>query len=539
MKVLVEQIDHLGIIAGTIKELKIVEMIDSRIPTDPKEEITAGEAVAGMVINGLGFSDRPTSLTPQFFENKALDLLFREGVKAEHFNRFKLGRSLDDVSKYGCSQLFHEIALEVCKQEKVDLKFAHNDTTSFSLDGAYDVDSDEHEIKITYGYSKDLRPDLKQAVLELIVTQDGGIPTFMQAWNGNESDSNIFKERASQLIKEYKASKEPPCIIGDSKMYCEENAVNLKHLPFITRMPGTLTLEGELIDQALRRKLSWTELDEKNRFKTFELCHYGMALRCVVVFSDEAHKRSQKTVAKWQEAEWEKIQKELFHLSAKRFDSKQEAEQMVLGIAKKWKYHTCDSFNIITHKKHSAKGRPAKGTPHDKEVFQIEATTVVNKDYLANLIAHKSCYVLIGHVDKKKFSESEIIKAYKKQNSTVEHSFGFLKHPSFFTSSFYLKKPSRIQGLLMIMTLALLVYSIAQRKVRKQLEVLNETLPNQINQPTQTPTLRWLFQILHGINQVIINIGNKINIIIEGITPIKRKILLLFGKHVTTIYQIS
>ena len=55
----VERLDHLGIIAGVIKDLGIVEMIDHRIPSDGQQEITTGEAVAAMIINGLGFSNRP------------------------------------------------------------------------------------------------------------------------------------------------------------------------------------------------------------------------------------------------------------------------------------------------------------------------------------------------------------------------------------------------------------------------------------------------------------------------------------------------
>ena len=74
-----------------------------------------------MIINGLGFSDRPLTLTPQFFEDKALELFFRPGVKAEFFNRFKLGRSLDKVFSYGCSKLFNEIALHVIAKEGIDL----------------------------------------------------------------------------------------------------------------------------------------------------------------------------------------------------------------------------------------------------------------------------------------------------------------------------------------------------------------------------------------------------------------------------------
>lgn len=84
----VERLDHLGIIAGVIHDLGIIEMIDSRIDTDEREEISTGEAVAGMILNSLGFSNRPISLTPQFFENKAMDLLFREGISSDSFNRF-------------------------------------------------------------------------------------------------------------------------------------------------------------------------------------------------------------------------------------------------------------------------------------------------------------------------------------------------------------------------------------------------------------------------------------------------------------------
>ncbi len=63
-------------------------MIDHRIVPDDREPITTGEAIAGMVLNGLGFSNRPVSLTPQFFQNKPVEILLRDGVEAEQFNRF-------------------------------------------------------------------------------------------------------------------------------------------------------------------------------------------------------------------------------------------------------------------------------------------------------------------------------------------------------------------------------------------------------------------------------------------------------------------
>jgi transposase len=93
----VERLDHLGVMASVIKDLGLIDMINARLVPDEQDVITPGEAVAGMILNGLGLANRPLSLTPQFFASKPLDLLFREGIEAERFNRFKLGRTLDEA----------------------------------------------------------------------------------------------------------------------------------------------------------------------------------------------------------------------------------------------------------------------------------------------------------------------------------------------------------------------------------------------------------------------------------------------------------
>src|SRR3989441_2444251 len=235
----VERLDHLGVVASVIKDLRLIEMIDARLLVHDQEEITAGEAVAGMILNGLGFSDRPLTLTPQFFANKPLDLLFHEGVRAEMFNRFKLGRTLDEVHTYGCDLLFSELALAVCVQESIDLRFNHLDTTSFSLTGDYLPESDAYAIAITHGYSKDHRPDLKQVVLELMVSQDGGVPLLSKSWDGNVSDSQIFQERAAALMATFQRSPTPRYVVADAKLYNEDNATNLTQLGFIETVVKT------------------------------------------------------------------------------------------------------------------------------------------------------------------------------------------------------------------------------------------------------------------------------------------------------------
>ena len=141
-------------------------------------------------------------------------------------------------------------------------------------------------------------------------------------------------------------------------------------------------------------------------------------------------------------------------------------------------------------------------------------------------------------IDAEAVQDEEILPNYKGQGS-AERGFRLLKDPLFFTASLFVKKPARIQGLLMVMTLALLVYSIAQRRLRQQLAQQQETLPNQIGQPTATPTLRWIFQLLEGINVVTVTLQRQVRVIIEGLTDVRKKILRLFGQNVCQIYQIA
>jgi transposase len=108
-----------------------------------------------------------------------------------------------------------------------------------------------------------------------------------------------------------------------------------------------------------------------------------------------------------------------------------------------------------------------------------------------------------------------------------------------FVSSLFVKKPSRIEGLLMVMTLALLVYSVAQRRLRAQLVTHQETVPNQINQPTTSPTLRWVFQLLEGIHRIRMTVQGQAYDLIEGLNDVQVKILRLFGNEVCRLYQIS
>jgi transposase len=533
----VKRLDHHGVVASVMDELKIVEIIDECIPPDGQELVTTGEAVKAMIQNGLGFSNRPLMLTPQFYDNLPMDLLFREGVEANHFNRHKLGRALDRVFDYGCDLLFSEIALHACQHEGIDRRFNSLDTTAFSLCGAYPHPEDLAAIRITLGHSKDHRPDLKQAVLELIVAQDGGVPFCSKSWDGNASDSVIFRERAEALIEEFQKADTPRYLVADSKLYAQKTAPFLAQIPFITRIPATFALEGQLIRQALRDPADWVAWDARHRFQRIDLGHLGIDQRWLVIYSEGALARAQQSLAKAQEKEQKKVRKQLSRLAAQRFDCPEAAQQGLEKIAPALQYHHIAAPELIAHKTYAQRGRPGPNTPVSAIRWQIQAEVSVDHERIEQLQNEKACFIVATNIPEGALSDAEVFAAYKNQ-SLVERGFRFLKDPLFFVSSLFLKKPSRIQGLLMVMTLSLLVYAIAQRRLRNELNRRGETLPNQIDIPTARPTLRWIFQALEGIHRVAIATDGGVRVLIEGVTELRTKILQLLGPSVCQKYQI-
>ena len=102
-------LNNLGLVAGTCKELGIAELVDFFIPPDPQQKVTTGQAAVSMIINGLGFSNRTLYLYPQFFERKPVDIFIGKGLVAEDLNDDTIGRSLDRMFAYGCTELFGSI----------------------------------------------------------------------------------------------------------------------------------------------------------------------------------------------------------------------------------------------------------------------------------------------------------------------------------------------------------------------------------------------------------------------------------------------
>jgi transposase len=386
-------------------------------------------------------------------------------------------------------------------------------------------------------YSKDHRPDLKQAGLELMVSQDGGVPFVSKRWDGHASDTQIFQERADALITTLPHSSTPRYLVADAKLYHEAHAASLSQLSFITRIPHPLKRVSPAITQALTWD-RWHSLDARTRYHRLELCHDGMAQRWLVVSSAAALERAEASGSKAQQRECAAIDTPLLHLPAQRVETLAAAPAACAALAKRWTYHQVEAYRLIEHQHSAHQGRPTPTTPIHSIDWQRHAQVRPDHAQMAYDKQHQACFVVGTTSEAAQLSDPEVIQAYKGQ-AQAEGGFRCLKDPRFFVSSWFVKKPCRLQGLLMVMTLALLVYSVTQRRLRQQVARQHETVPNQINQPTQRPTVRWVFQRLEGMHRVRITRESKVHDLIEGLGTVPAKILRLFGEEVCHLYQIS
>ena len=511
----VENMEHVGIIAGIVDEIGIVDLINQRLSVDEREEITKGQVVKAMIINALGFVSQPLYLFSRFFEDKAVEKLLGKGVKTEYLNDDKLGRTLDELYQYGLTDLFIFIVLESIKKYQIQINYSHLDSTSFHLHGAYnfpekqEAQEERKLIEISQGYSRDNRPDLKQCVLNLIVSSDGEIPVFMKPGDGNQSDKKIF----ASLLKEYKKriniENEDRVMVCDSALYTQENIQLMKNINWITRVPLTINKAKKLVEELELNEDKNTVLEEISQIKkklkekgykwiSVRENYGGVAQRWLLVESKSRKESELKKLSQKIPEEKEKVIKEQKKLRGRLWCEEKECNREIKIINKKLKYHELE-IEDIQEKKRKKEGR----IKYEAQIKIKEKTESIARRKRA-----AGRFILATNIkDAKKLKEEEILWNYKEQQN-VERGFRFLKTPLFFADSFYVNKVERIEAILWLMSICLLVYNLGQRQLRKQLKRVKHGIKNQLGKKTDRPTLRWIFQCFQGIHVVTIK-GKK------------------------------
>ena len=248
-------LDHPGLVAGMFDELGIGDVLDQATQQNPElRDLTLGEAVKAMGLNGLGLINQALYLVPRFFQNKPTSRLIAPRVAPKQLNDDALGRALETRYAYGVTDLYSLIAATAVQRLGLAPRFAHLDSTSFHVDGRYNSDEepDAHVIHITRGYSRDQRPDLKQVLLDLIVERQAGIPVLMKPLSGNSSDAYDFGQLITHQMAKLQITYDTTVLVADSALYSAENLQKLAETrtKWITRVPATLSAAQAVLARA-------------------------------------------------------------------------------------------------------------------------------------------------------------------------------------------------------------------------------------------------------------------------------------------------
>lgn len=431
-----QRIDHLGIAAGICREIGLVEQIDGQVKASNRK-VSCGQATLALVLNALGFVGRALYLMPDYLHNKPVDLLIAPDLTAEDFNDDTLDRGLDDLYAAGVTEVFYRVAAHALEVYALKANFLHLDSSSFHLHGAYDPDEPELEaIEVTYGYSKDHRPDLKQVVVQLITTHKSALPVWLEVLSGNSNDKKTFTASIKAYCQQLQGD-EQPYLIMDSADFSAETLKAAQEVRWLMRVPETLAQAKKLVKETPQEEL---QALKPGYLGKEILCEYaGIPQRWLVVFSEAARHRELKTLQKAQAKELESARKDWRKFQEQTFKCQADAQAALDQWNQKWKYHQAKS-EVHPLLGFSRPGRPA--AQDQKEVLGYILRGEVEVHAAALEAARRALgrfIIATNDLDATRLPARAMLENYKDQGVSVERGFRFLKDPLFFAHSLFLK----------------------------------------------------------------------------------------------------
>ena len=352
--------------------------------------------------------------------------------------------------------------------------------------------------------------------------------------SGNNSDKESFAPSVEAYCGQL-TEDEQPYFVMDSAGYTQDNLKALAKMRWLMRVPETLADAKALVKETERAVM--TQLADGYWGKEIESEYGGIRQRWLVVFSQAGYDRELKTLERAQEREREAVEKGWRKVCQTTFNCETDAEKAAAQFNQRWKYHQVTA-RIIPITQYARRGRPAVedepqvvGYSHSGKIQEHQGGINAARRSLGKFI------FATNELDLQTLPPDEMLTNYTDQGVTVERGFRFLKDPLFFAHSLFLKKPERIMALIMIMGLALLVYALAERRLRQALEQKYETLPDQKGKATQKPTLRWVFQIFEGLDILSIWVGDqRVMRQVLNLRPVHLQVLRLFGTQIQGCY---
>jgi len=498
------QAGHLPVVAAFLRRIGLAGAVNAAVPSEM--EVGPGTFVSLMVLDTLS-GRSPIYRLAKFASSVDTGLLLGSEVPASAFNDTTVGRAMDAIFEAGTQEVFSRVALSAASAFPLDVDrtHVHFDTTSVSVWGDYPgcpEEDDPERLRVTYGHSKDRRPDLKQFLLKMLCVHRN-IPIIGGCESGNESDKNI-NNRVLTHLSSYMASHglAPGAFvyISDSAFVTPANLEATGDNLFISRLPFTYSEADRVIEEAVRKD-EWVDVPGEPRppggrpRANYRVCDtsvnlYGKDYRAVVVHSDAHDKRAQKKLEKLLSTSIEEAGSTLEEVGKVEYFCREDAEAAADKLRGEGSScHWCDC--VVREKVTYARGRPPKNGERkvSKTRYVLEGKLLERSDEVERMRQVAGCFVLLTNVlpeGEMAHAPEEVLAAYKEQYG-IERNFGFLKDP-LIVNDIFLKKPDRIEVLGFVLLVSLLVWNLMEHVMRSYLKRTDSTIPGWDNKPTRRPT---------------------------------------------------
>lgn len=540
----IHPVAHLPLILGMLRKLDVAVLIDSMLPPHAHNVLSVGRGVEALVLAILDGHHALYKVGARLEERGMLPLL-QDGLKRESLNDYRLGQLLDILFAANLNRVFSIVALKALAVYAIPTPWLHQDTTTIALYGAYTASpepseptADKTDVPVAprpaHGHSKDGCPELKQVLLSLGVSGDGGLPLRLGIRDGNTRDSvetPLAIEACLALGLEGVRG-----IVADSKGYsqrtlglCLEKGIGL-----VTLVPRICAVRQELETwgqqqptlPVLVEKPGRTKHETPRRWQGQSVIRpvsveYNdgrvaqEALRFVVVHSSQLAQQQAQTYTRVQAKEAALVTAHIQRVEAQQFACVADAEAAIAEDEgrrqgrrgrrpRPWRYHTLRYRVVMATRRtrRARRGRPAKTEPPPMETCYRLGVEV---EVLANVDEENGWTVLATTVSPDVCSDAEILQAYQEQHTTVEPGFRWIKNPAAI-SPVWLEKPERIAALAMLTVLGLLVYAVLQRQVRLYLRTHAQQLPGNKGE-TATPTAAVVLSLFSPVVMVQFRLG--------------------------------
>lgn len=469
------------VVREMLARMQFVETIDELVPWDPKQcRLSPGQRILALVM-AIVDNRRALYRLPLFFETRDAEVLLGAGVTPDAVNDKAVARALDKLAAADPKRVYASLCLRAIEAYHLVVERLHTDTTSISLFGTgYDVDTG---VAITRGFSKDHRPDLVQFKIGSAVTQDG-IPLFGHVMDGNEADTT-WEHEALTWVKDLVDEK-----TRGEMLYCADSALvtkdNLTHMAelgyrFVSRLPATFGLTGELKDKALGAPATdWVEVADTAQahqgakdttYRIYETKGEieGRTYRFLVVHSGWLKETKRKTLERQAREERTAFLATCRALRRREFaceaDALRAGEALVHKEGPRFWEVTAGTQAEEVIERRSRRGRPAKGdpVPERRTVWRAVLELGGRRDEaIEQALMREALFVLITNDTKR--NGPALLAAYRGQQG-VENEFRWLKAPMH-VSPIFLKKTTRVVAFGYVALIAYLVYALIQHAAR-------------------------------------------------------------------------